>query len=153
MFLKMTIIQAIYQGNIRKTAKITHFVDLNPLNGLFYANFIAYPLGADVSDTLAQFWGVKNFVLGLGGPEKGSKMTVFGHFQVRTVIFHPRDILNSDFLAKIGLWSRVGHNTNNLKGFSHNFCIRIFKYSANFDLRVTPILGYFSQKVLVRGLF
>ena len=43
MFLKMTVLRAIYIGNIGKTAKIRHFVDLNPLNGLFYANFIAYP--------------------------------------------------------------------------------------------------------------
>ena len=67
MFLKMTVLRAIYIGNIGKTAKIRHFVDLNPLNGLFYANFIAYPLGADARDILAQFWGVENFVLGLGG--------------------------------------------------------------------------------------
>ena len=77
MFLKMAVLRAIYIGNIGKTAKITHFVDLNLLNGHFYANFIAYPLGANASDILAQFWGVKIFVLGLGGSEKGSKMAIF----------------------------------------------------------------------------
>ena len=41
MFLKMAILRAIYIGNIGKMAKIRHFVDLIPLNGLFYANFIA----------------------------------------------------------------------------------------------------------------
>ena len=73
----MSILRAICIGNIGKTAKIRHFVDLNPLNGHFYANYIAYPLGADARDILAQFWGDKNFVLGLGGSEKGSKMAIF----------------------------------------------------------------------------
>ena len=41
MFLKMAVLRAFYTGNIRKMAKIRHFVNLNPLNGLFYANFIA----------------------------------------------------------------------------------------------------------------
>ena len=72
MFFKMAVLRAIYIGNIGKTAKIRNFVDLNPLNGNFYANFIAYPLGADAKDILAQFWGVKIFVLRLGGSEKGS---------------------------------------------------------------------------------
>ena len=81
MFLKMAV------GNIGKTAKMRHFVDLSPLNGLFYANFIAYPLGADARDILAQFWGVQNFLLGLRGSEKGSKMAIFGHFQVRRYSF------------------------------------------------------------------
>ena len=67
----MAVLRAIYIGNIGKTAKIRQFVDLHPLNGHFYANFIAYPLGADARDILAQFWGVKNFALGLGGFEKG----------------------------------------------------------------------------------
>ena len=77
MFLKMAVLRAIYIGNIGKTAKIRHFVDLNHLNGLFYANFITYPLGADARDILARFWEVENFVLGLGGSEKGSKMAIF----------------------------------------------------------------------------
>ena len=76
------------------------FVDLTPLNGLFYANFIAYPLGADARDILVQFWGVQNFVLGLGGSEKGSKMAIFGHFQVRRVSFHPLDTINSNLGLK-----------------------------------------------------
>ena len=87
MFFKMAVLRAIYIGNVLKTAKIRHFVDLNPLNVLFYANFIAYPLGADARDILAQFWGVQNFILGMGGSEKGSKMAIFGHFQVRRVSF------------------------------------------------------------------
>ena len=53
MFLKMAVLRAIYIGNIGKTAKIRHFVDLNPLNGHFYANFIANPLRADPRDILA----------------------------------------------------------------------------------------------------
>ena len=97
MFLKMAVLRAFYIGNIGKMAKIRNFADLNHLNGLFYANFIAYSLGADATDILAQFWEVENFVLGLGGPEKGSKMVIFGHFQVRRVSFHPLDTLNSDF--------------------------------------------------------
>ena len=104
-----------FKGNLywkyRKTTKMRHFVDLNLLNGLYYANFIAYPLGADVRDILSQFWGVKNFVLGLGGSEKGSKMAIFGHFQVRRVSFHPLDTINSDLGAKIGLcpgWGIIG---------------------------------------------
>ena len=72
MFLKMTIIIGfLLRKYIGKTAKITHFVNLIPLNGLFYVIFIAYPLGADARDILAQVWGVKNFVLGLGVPERG----------------------------------------------------------------------------------
>ena len=76
MFLKMAVLRAIYIGNIGKTAKIRHSVNLNPLNGHFYANFIAYPLGANARDILEQIWGDKNFVLGLGGSEKGQN----GHF-------------------------------------------------------------------------
>ena len=71
MFLKMAVLRAFYIGNIGKTAKIRHFVNLNPLNGLFYGNFIPYFLGADARDILAQFWGVEYFVLDLGGAEKG----------------------------------------------------------------------------------
>ena len=118
MFLKMTVLRAIYIGNIGKKAKIRHFVDLNPLNGHFYANFIAYPLGANARDILAQFWGVQNFVLVLGGSEKGSKMAIFGHFQVRRVSFHPLDTITSDLGDKMGLLPKVGHNRNNLKAFS-----------------------------------
>ena len=55
MFLKMAFSRAFYIGNIGKTAKIRHFVNLNPLNGLFYANFIAYPLGTDGRDIFAHF--------------------------------------------------------------------------------------------------
>ena len=153
MFLKMAVLRAIYIGNIGKTAKIRHFVDLNPLNGLFYANFIAYPLGADARDILAQFWGVQNFVLGLGGPEKGSKMAIFGHFQVRRVSFHPLYTINSDFKSKMGLLSRVGHNRNNLKPFSHHFCITIFRYSANFDLGVTQFGAISAKKCLSVAYF
>ena len=75
------------------------------------ANFIAYPLGADTRDILAQFWGVKNFVLGLGWSEKGSKMAIFGHFQVRIVSFHTLDTIDSDFGAKMDFypgWGIVG---------------------------------------------
>ena len=98
MFFKMAVLRAIYIGIIGKTAKIRHFVDLNPLTGLFYANFIAQPLGDNNRDILEQFWGVKNFVLGLG-PEKGSKMAIFGHFQVRRVSAFGH--LNSDMEAKM----------------------------------------------------
>ena len=77
MFLKMAVLRAFHIGNIGKTTKIRHFVDLNPLNDLFYANFIAYSLEVDARDILAQFWGVQNFVLGLGGSEKGSKLAIF----------------------------------------------------------------------------
>ena len=87
MFLKMAVLRAIYIGNIGKTAKIRHFVDLNPLNGHLYANFIAYPLGADARDILAQFWGVQNFVLGLGGSEKGSKMAILAIFRSEGSVF------------------------------------------------------------------
>ena len=124
MFFKMAICRAIYIGNIGKTAKIRHFVDLNPLNGLFYANFIAQPLGADAKDILVHFWGVKNFVLSLGGPEKGSKWAIFGHFQVRRVSFYPLDTLNSDFGAKIGLLSRLENNRNNIRNFHIIFTIK-----------------------------
>ena len=55
MFLKMAVLRAVYIENIGKMAKIRHFVDFNPLNGLFYANSITYPLGADAKDILAQF--------------------------------------------------------------------------------------------------
>ena len=146
MFLKMAVLRAIYIGNIGKTAKIRHFVDLNLLNGHFYANFIAYPLGADARDILAQFWGVENFVLGLRGPGKGSKMAIFGHFQVRKVSFHIWDTLNSVLRAKMGLLCRVEHNRNNLKVFSHHFYDRIFTYSAYFDLEVTRF-GAISAKI------
>ena len=87
MFLKMAILRAIYIGNVGKTAKMRHFVDLNPLNGLFYAIFIAYPLGADAKDILAQFWGVQNFVLGLGGSEKGSKWPFLANFRSEESVF------------------------------------------------------------------
>ena len=93
MFLKMAIIRAIHIGNIGKTAKIRHFVDLNPLNVLFYANSIAYLLGADARDILAQFWGVQNFVLGLEGFRKGVKN---GHFW--------------PFLGQKGQFSPFGHH-------------------------------------------
>ena len=75
MFLRMAVLRAFYIGNIGKTAKISHFVNLNPLNGYLYANFIAYLLGADARDILAQFWGVENFVLDLGDfwPFSGQK--------------------------------------------------------------------------------
>ena len=123
----MAVLRAIYIGNIGKTAKIRHFVDLNPLNGLFYANFIAYPLGTDARDILAQFWGVQNFFQGLGGPENGSKMTVLGQFLVRRISFHPWDTLNCDLGAKMGLLYRMGHNSNKLKANSHHFYSIIFK--------------------------
>ena len=129
------------------------FVDLTPLNGLFYANFIAYPLGADARDILAQFWGVQNFVLRLGGSEKGSKMAIFGHFQVRRVSFHPLDTINSDFGAKIGLLPRVGHNRNNLKAFLHHFCFKNFRYSGNLDLGVTQFGAISVKKCLSVAYF
>ena len=132
----MAVLRAIYIGNIGKTAKIRHFVDLNLLTGLFYAKFIAQPLGANNRDILEQFLGVKIFVLGRP-PEKGSKMTIFGHFQVKRVSVHPWDTLNSDMEAKMGLLSRIGHHMNNLNAFSYHFCIKIFRYSANFNLEVT----------------
>ena len=45
-------------------------------------NFIAYSLGADARDILAQFFGgVENFVLDLGGAEKGSKMAILAIFR------------------------------------------------------------------------
>ena len=56
------------------------FRTFEPLNSLFYANFIAYPLGADARHILGKIWGVKIFVLGQGGPRKGSKMAIFEHF-------------------------------------------------------------------------
>ena len=87
MFLKMAVLRAIYIGNIGKTAKIRHFVDLNLLNGHFYANFIAYPLGADARDILAQFWGVKNFVLGLGVPKRGQKLPFLAIFRSEGSVF------------------------------------------------------------------
>ena len=153
MFLKMAVLRPIYIGNIGKTAKIRHFVDLNPLNGNFYANFIAYSLGADARDILAQFWGVKSFVLGLGVPKRGQKMTIFGHFQVRKVSFHPWDTLNSVLGAKMELLCRVEHNRNNLKVFSLHFYSRIFTYSAYFDLEVTRFGAISAKKMLVGGLF
>ena len=81
MFLKMAVLRAFYTGNIGKTAKIRRFVDFNPLNGLFYDNFIAYLLGADATDILAQFWEVENFVLGLGVPKMGQKWPFLAIFR------------------------------------------------------------------------
>ena len=49
------------------------FRRFEPSKWPFYAKFLAYPLGADARDILAQFWRVQNFVLGLGVSEKGSK--------------------------------------------------------------------------------
>ena len=104
--IRKTIIWAMkVNGNIGKTAKIRHFVDLNPLNGLFYVNFIAYPLGADARDILAQFWGVENFVLGLGGPENGSKMAIF-----------------AQFLGQKGKFSPLGHPKLCFGGLKWEFC-------------------------------
>ena len=80
-------------------------------------------------------------------------MAIFGHFQVRRVSFHPLDTINFDFGAKMGLLPRVGHNRNNLKAFSHIFCFKIFRYSANFDLGVTQIGAISVKKMLVGGLF
>ena len=88
-----------------------------------------------------------------GGSEKGSKMAIFGHFQVRRVNFHPLDTIDSDFGAKIELLSRVGHNRNNLKAFSHHFCITIFRYSANFYLGVTQFGAISAKKCLLLAYF
>ena len=49
------------------------FRSFDPLNVLFYANFIAYHLGADARHILGKIWGVKIFVLGQGGSHKGLK--------------------------------------------------------------------------------
>ena len=87
MFLKMAVLRAFYIGNIGKTAKIRHFVDLNPLNGLFYAIFIAYPLGADATDILPQFWEVEDFVLGLGVPKRGQKWPFLAFFRSEGSVF------------------------------------------------------------------
>ena len=81
MFLKMAVLRAIYIGNIGITAKIRHFIDSNPLNGIFCANFITYPLGADARDILAQIWGVKIFVLSLGALIRGQKWPFLAIFR------------------------------------------------------------------------
>ena len=152
MFLKMAILQAIYQGNIGKTAKIAHFVHLNPLNGLFHANFIAYPLGANARHILGQIWEIKIFVLGQGGPQKRSKMVIFGHFQVKTGNFHPWDTLNSDFGAKMGLWTRVEHYRTNSNAFSQPLSIRFFNIAQilTWDL---PNFVSFQPKTAFGGVF
>ena len=59
---------------------------------------------------------------------------------------------NSDFKSKMGLLSRVGHNRNNLKAFSHHFCITIFRYSANSDLGVTQFGAISAKKNACRWL-
>ena len=79
------------------------------------------------SKILSWVWGV---------PKRGQKWP-FWPFQVRRVSFHPLDTVNSGFGAKMGLLPRVGHNRNNLKAFSHNFCFKISRYKRKFDLGVT----------------
>ena len=96
------------------------------------------------SKILSWVWGV---------PKRGQKWPFFGHFQVRRVSFHPMDTINSDLGAKMGLLPRVGHNRNNLKAFSHNFCFKIFRYSANFDLRVTQFGAISVKKCLSVAYF
>ena len=80
-------------------------------------------------------------------------MAIFGLFQVRRVSFHTLDTIDSDFGAKMELLSGVGHSRNNLKAFSHHFCIIIFRYSTNFDLGVTQFGAISVKKCLSVAYF
>ena len=59
-----------YIGKLGKTAKIACFRDLNPLNVVFCANFVAYPMRLNDRDFLSHIWNIEIFVLWKGGPEK-----------------------------------------------------------------------------------
>ena len=37
--------------------------DLNPLNGVFWPNFVPYPMGLVARDFLSQIWKIEIFVL------------------------------------------------------------------------------------------
>ena len=91
MFLKMAVLRAFYIGSHRENGQNQTFCRFEPLNGLFYANFIACPLEIDATDILAQFWEVENFVLGLGVPKRGQN----DHFW--------------PFSGKKGKFSHLGH--------------------------------------------
>ena len=62
------------------------------------------------------------------------------------------DTLNSDFGAKNGTGPMWGIVTI-LRRFHINFCIRIFKYSVNFDLGVTRIWAISAKKCYLEAYF
>ena len=59
-----------YMGKHGKTSKIACYRDLNPLNGVFWPNFVPYPMGLVARDFLAKFGKLKFSSSGTGGPEK-----------------------------------------------------------------------------------
>ena len=76
-----------YMGKYGKTSKNAHFGVLSPLNGVFCANFIPYPMGRDARDFLSQFWNIEIFALWNGGSSKMRKIAIFDHFRGQNCIF------------------------------------------------------------------
>ena len=56
-----------------------------PLKGVFCANFIPYPKGQNVKDTIGQFWNIEIFALWNGGLQR-RKNGHFDHFGQNCIV-------------------------------------------------------------------
>ena len=52
-----------YIRKLGKTSKIACFRDLNPLNVVFRANFVPYPMRLNARDFLSHIWNIEIFVI------------------------------------------------------------------------------------------
>ena len=128
-------------GNIGKTAKITVFNSLNPVNSGFGANFAPYPQEGDARDFLGKIWKVKIFVPGRGGPIKGPKLAFFGHFWAWWIKFWLQKTSNIISDVEMVLWAREKHSRKTFEAFLRTFCYNFFRYCNNLNLRFWPISG------------
>ena len=83
-----------YLGKLGKTSKITCFRDLNPVNGVFWPNFVPYPMGLVARDFLIQILKIEIFVLWNRGTWKDARNGHFWPFAPKMTYFDQIDSIN-----------------------------------------------------------
>ena len=92
-----TFLLMFYIGKLGKTSKIACFCDLNPLNVVFRANFVPYPMRLNARDFLSHIWNIEIFVLWKGGTWKVVRNGDFGPFSPKMTYFDQMDPINDTF--------------------------------------------------------
>ena len=86
-----------YMGKYGKTSKIACYRDLNPLNGVFWPNFLPYLMGLVARDFLSQIWKIEIFVLWNRGARKDARNGHFWPFSPKMTYFDQIDTINDTF--------------------------------------------------------
>ena len=110
---------------------------LDPLEGVFGANLVPYPLGHVARQLLKKFRNQYFFASCRGDLKKVSKMAILGHFYSCFTNLRPQNTWNYIFGSKMVHWLRDCYRRKTLGAFSLPLYNRFWRYGTFLTLKNT----------------